>query len=79
MRALVALTAAGAIAAWIVARPEALGPTDGRELPGEDTARVRVGDPAPDFRLRSFEGDVVALSDYRGNKDVVLVFYRGHW
>jgi peroxiredoxin len=24
-------------------------------------------------------GDVVTLSDFRGKKNIVLVFYRGHW
>lgn len=57
----------------------ALGPADGRDLPPADTGRVSVGDVAPDFSLQSFDHGVVTLSDYRGTKDVVLVFYRGHW
>lgn len=56
-----------------------LGPVDGHDLPGTDLDRVRVGDPAPDFTLASLAGPPVTLSDYRGEKDVVLVFYRGHW
>jgi peroxiredoxin len=52
---------------------------DGRELPPVDTGRVAVGDTAPDFALESYEGPVVALSDFRGAREVVLVFYRGHW
>ena len=56
-----------------------LGPVDGHELPGTDLERVRVGDPAPDFSLTSYAGPVVTLSDFRGAKNVVLVFYRGHW
>lgn len=56
-----------------------LGPAEGRELPPSDLERVSVGDAAPDFRLASLRRGVVALSDYRGQKDVVLVFYRGHW
>jgi hypothetical protein len=56
-----------------------LGPRDGRDLPPADTGRVAVGDPAPDFALRSYAGPVVALSDFRGRKDVILVFYRGYW
>jgi cytochrome oxidase Cu insertion factor (SCO1/SenC/PrrC family) len=35
-----------------------------------------VGDPAPDFALPSVSGDEVALTDYRGQKNVVLLFYR---
>ena len=56
-----------------------LGPTDGRDLIPADTGRVSVGDLAPDFSLESYRGDVVRLSEFRGQKDVVLVFYRGHW
>jgi peroxiredoxin len=33
--------------------------------------------PAPDFELADSEGRKVRLSDYRGKKDVVLVFNRG--
>ncbi len=57
----------------------ALGPVDGRALPPSDTGRVAVGDEAPDFRLASYEGPVVQLSDFRGEQEVLLVFYRGHW
>lgn len=57
----------------------ALGPADGRDLPGVALDRVQAGDVAPDFSLASLAGDVVTLSDFRGEKNVVLVFYRGHW
>ena len=33
------------------------------------------GTPAPDFTLPSTVGDKVTLSDYRGKKNVVLLFY----
>lgn len=56
-----------------------LGPKDGHELPATDLDRVQVGDLAPDFSLVSLEGPVLTLSDFRGEKNVVLVFYRGHW
>lgn len=56
-----------------------LGPKDGTALPPADTGRVGIGDLAPDFSLESYRGEVVTLSEYRGRKDVVLVFYRGHW
>lgn len=56
-----------------------LGPMDGLDLPPADTGRVAVGDVAPDFSLRSYPGPVVTLSDFRGKKDVILVFYRGYW
>ena len=56
-----------------------LGPADGRELPGIDLERVKVGDVAPDFSLASLAGPVVTLSDFRGTRNVILVFYRGYW
>jgi cytochrome oxidase Cu insertion factor (SCO1/SenC/PrrC family) len=65
------------IAAAQVAAP--LGPKDGAGLPPTDLARVAVGRPAPDFTLESKDGGTVTLSSFRGRKDVVLVFYRGHW
>lgn len=32
---------------------------------------------APDFTLVDTQGKSVSLSDYRGNKNIVLVFNRG--
>lgn len=34
-----------------------------------------IGDQAPDFELINQHGEAVKLSDYRGNKAVVVVFY----
>ena len=56
-----------------------LGPADGFDLEPTDLERVSVGDVAPLFTLESFHGDRVSLADFRGEKNVVLVFYRGHW
>jgi len=56
-----------------------LGPKDGANLPPTDLDRVKVGQPAPDFTLQNIDGTNVSLSDFRGKKSVVLVFYRGHW
>ena len=39
---------------------------------------LKVGDPAPEFKLQYFDGtDLknVNLTDYRGKKNVVLAFY----
>lgn len=64
---------------WVAAGETVLGPHDGHELPAVDLERVSVGDVAPDFTLESFQGGTVTLSDFRGRKNVLLVFYRGHW
>jgi peroxiredoxin len=42
------------------------------------SAMPKVGDMAPDFTLKHFDGNDlkdVKLSDYRGKKNVVLAFY----
>jgi cytochrome oxidase Cu insertion factor (SCO1/SenC/PrrC family) len=56
-----------------------LGPADGRDLPPADLERVKVASAAPDFTLEDTEGRSVTLSQFRGKKQVVLVFYRGYW
>ena len=85
---MVTLVAAAVVAVSGCAAPDAsgtqepaptLGPVDGRDLPGTDLDRVQVGDGAPDFSLVSLAGPIVTLSDFRGEKNVILVFYRGYW
>ena len=56
-----------------------LGPADGHELSPTDIDRVLAGQMAPDFSATSLAGPVVTLSQFRGEKNVVLFFYRGHW
>lgn len=40
---------------------------------------LRVGERPPDFTLPDASNQAVTLTDYRGKKPVVLVFYRGYW
>lgn len=40
-----------------------------------DMAKVNVGDTAPDFELKDKDGNLVKLSDFRGEKSVVVYFY----
>ena len=43
-----------------------------------DAGMPKVGDVAPDFTLKHFDGNDlkdVKLSDYRGKKNVVVAFY----
>jgi cytochrome oxidase Cu insertion factor (SCO1/SenC/PrrC family) len=56
-----------------------LGPKDGAELSATEINRVKIGQPAPDFTLEDSDGKTITLSDYRGKKSVLLVFYRGYW
>jgi cytochrome oxidase Cu insertion factor (SCO1/SenC/PrrC family) len=56
-----------------------LGPKDGANLAPTDLERIKIGQPAPDFTLENIDGKQVSLSDFRGKKSVVLVFYRGQW
>ncbi len=90
--ALIVLALAGAVAfLWApggateaelpraVAQVPTLGPADGHDLAPTDIERVALGTEAPDFALRAYSGDILTLSDYRGEQNVVLVFYRGHW
>lgn len=39
-------------------------------------ARVALNQPAPDFSLPGFTGDLFTLSDLRGKKTVLLIFNR---
>jgi cytochrome oxidase Cu insertion factor (SCO1/SenC/PrrC family) len=40
---------------------------------------VAVGETAPDFTLQDQNGQKVGLAASRGQRPVVLVFYRGYW
>lgn len=51
------------------AKPEKLNPGQGLSLESQ----------APAFELPNGDGKLHALADYIGNKNVVLVFYRGGW
>jgi hypothetical protein len=70
--------AIAAISAWLLAAA-CLTPT----LQAEDTKSapppaLKVGDVAPDFKLHYFDGSnlkEVTLSQYRGQKNVVLAFF----
>ena len=65
--------------ASLPAAAQTLGPVDGHDLPATDIGRVAVGTEAPLFTLESFDRGPVDLAGFRGEKNVVLVFYRGHW
>jgi len=70
--ALIVIVVVGPVAAQ-------LGPKDGTDLKPTEIERIKVGQSAPDFSLEDSDGKAISLSDYRGKKSVVLVFYRGYW
>jgi peroxiredoxin len=39
--------------------------------------RVELNQPAPDFALTDFAGQIVQLSAFQGRQNVLLVFNRG--
>jgi peroxiredoxin len=49
-------------------------PPKGRTKLASETATLKVGDPAPDFTLRSHDGREITLSAFRG-QNVVLAFF----
>src|SRR5579863_6228811 len=45
------------------------------EMSQSQTATLKVGDEAPDFTLRGADGKSYTLSEFRGQKNVVLAFF----
>ncbi|MFW9855370.1 MAG: peroxiredoxin [Candidatus Thorarchaeota archaeon] len=41
----------------------------------QEGTKLQIGEQAPDFTLKAQDGKKVTLSDYRGKKNVMLVFY----
>jgi peroxiredoxin Q/BCP len=41
----------------------------------QEMGKVNIGDMAPDFELKDKDGHLVKLSDFRGEKSVVVYFY----
>ncbi|OPY90460.1 MAG: putative peroxiredoxin [Syntrophus sp. PtaU1.Bin208] len=77
-----------AVALFFLSSPAAYGLSDaykdnvynpGNLKPVDSVLKVKVGDPAPDFTLRSISGELVSLKDYRGKKNVVLSFVPAAW
>ena len=51
----------------------------GRLKPIDSVLKVKVGEPAPDFVLPSVSGKKIALSQFFGEKNVVLSFVPAAW
>lgn len=39
--------------------------------------KVALNTSAPDFALKNFQGETIRLSDFKGKRNVLLVFNRG--
>jgi len=63
---------AGLVAGYVGAT--LLGPAGAGEV---RNANLKVGDKAPDFKLRDHTGRFMRLSDYQGKKNAVLSFLPG--
>jgi len=67
------------LAGWLVmAAAPLLAQTKSASTKNDSLAMPKVGDMAPDFTLKYFDGTDrkdVKLSDYRGKKNVVLAFF----
>lgn len=56
----------------------ALGPWVSAQTKAPEPPKLKIGDLAPDFQLKYFDGTNlkdVSLSQYRGKKNVVVAFY----
>ncbi len=47
--------------------------------PTDSEAKLKAGEPAPDFTLPSVSGKTISLSQFRGKKNVVLSFVPAAW
>ena len=60
---------------WMISMSHPSKKAYAQSRPAPPAIAVKVGDPAPDFTLRSSELKDVKLSDFKGKKNVVLAFY----
>ena len=51
----------------------------GELKPVDSVLKVKIGQKAPDFKLKAVSGKVVSLKDYRGQKNVVISFVPAAW
>ena len=66
------------MAAWLLAASVLIPTARAADKPASPPPALKVGDVAPDFTLKYFDGNDlkdVSLSQYRGKKNVVLAFY----
>jgi len=59
---------------FVVMTGNSQSPTESRR-----SSPIGVGEMAPNFALEDQNKNKITLSDARGKRPVVLVFYRGYW
>ena len=74
--ALAALALTGASALHSQSAPAGQGAAQ-QQPPRQEVAKthLKVGDKAPDFKLKGHDGKSYKLSSFKGKKNVVLAFY----
>jgi peroxiredoxin len=51
----------------------------GQLKPVDSVLKVKIGDAAPDFKLKAVSGKMISLKDYFGKKNVVISFVPAAW
>jgi peroxiredoxin len=51
----------------------------GELKPVDSVLKVKVGDAAPDFKLKAVSGKMISLKDYFGKKNVIISFVPAAW
>ena len=79
--AVLALVACGASSEPGAAPGETAAPTEATAATQSDSGGAPAGAAmmAPTFELPNAAGETISLASYAGEKNVVLVFYRGFW
>ena len=47
--------------------------------PTDSVIKVKVGEPAPQFTLKSVSGEMISLKQYQGKKNIVISFVPAAW
>ena len=75
MRASICMKVMLCLIAWLISMPFPSSTVAAQSRAAPPAVAVKVGEPAPDFTLRSSELKDVRLSDFKGKKNIVLAFY----
>ena len=51
----------------------------GKLKPVDSVLKVKIGQKAPDFKLKAVSGKMISLKDYHGKKNVVISFVPAAW